>query len=137
MNFQTKSMIKLFTFQVVFTILAITPFHLANAAFITSSGAIVQKINSYLYEGQEINIAEEFGKEIDQDRFRKFTVRAQAISADSVLNVKVNDKVIKSVKLSDELKDIDVEVKEEKIKSVKIGANAAFIRMAKVDNKLN
>ncbi len=124
-----KSFLNILLLQTVLSFMLLIPMHMGQAH---TGHQAIHKINSYLYDGDELNIStKDLIREVNQDQFRKLTIRAQAISEDSTLTININNKEIQKIQLEDKMTDFEIVIDQSVIKEIKLNADAAFVRMAK------
>jgi hypothetical protein len=135
MSLKLLPFLRLLLLQSVLTVLIAIPFQAANAGLEVTT--VSEHINTYLYEGESLNLVEEMELEsvIDSgDKIVSLKIKAQAIEEDANLKVIINDKVVLKNALTDNLKEIKFKVKETiYLKTIKILSEGAFIRIAKAD----
>lgn len=124
MSHSFVSMFRLFIIQCLLTMILALPFKDAAAGEIVST-----KVNSYLYEGEEIDLKTELAID-DHQSVTELKVRAQGIEPEASLEVLVNEKTRYQVALTDDMTTLKLNV-DQKITSLAIKSQAAFIRSAK------
>lgn len=120
-----SSMLRLFLIQCLLTMILALPFKDAAA----STETITTKVNSYLYEGEEIDLKAELALD-EEEQVVELKVKAQGIENDATLNIVVNEETEYQVPLKEQMQTVKLNVGK-KIKSLAIKSSAAFVRSAK------
>ncbi|MFT6632932.1 MAG: hypothetical protein ACJAS4_002900 [Bacteriovoracaceae bacterium] len=111
------------------TILVILPLNMAHAREGTIT--LKQNLNSYVYEGHSIDLAQEL-EITEKDQVIQINIRAQAIEHNANIELIVNDKSLKTQQLEDSIKVIKFKLKKnEKLKKLEIRSKGAFVGLAK------
>ncbi len=130
MNLPLLPFLRLLVIQAGLTLLMAIPFYTAQAE---DTITVKQQINTYLYQGESIDLADEM--ELDQeDKVVKIDIKAQAIENNAKLALIVNGERIKTANLTDQLKDIQFKIaKNKKLEKLEIKSQGAFVRFAKAE----
>lgn len=107
---------------------------MANASEVIT---VSEQINTYLYEGETLDLIEEM--DLTQvisngEKVVRFKIKAQAIEDNAKLELIINNTKTIQNQLSDNMKILSFKLSgNEKIKKIEIKSIGAFIRIAKAD----
>jgi hypothetical protein len=129
MNLPVLPFLRLLLIQAGMTLLIALPLHIAQAAEDTI--ILKEHINSYVYEGNSLNLVEEL-EITKEDHVVQINIKAQAIKHDATLELVVNGKSVKTAKLYDSMKSVKFKMKKnEKLLKLEVHSIGAFVRLAK------
>jgi len=140
MNQELISFLRIILMQIVLTAIVAIPFSNASASEVEIL-TVSEHINSYLYEGESIDIGAELDlvsmKQVGEN-IVNLRIKALGIEDDAKLDLIVNGKSASVNLLSDELETLKFKLnKNQELKSILIESKGAFIRMIKADISIN
>lgn len=120
--------LKLLIIQATLSLLIAIPLSSAQAESVVT---LKQHINTYLYEGDHLNLTKELNLN-NKDKVIKINIKAQAIETNASLTLKMNGMKPLKAKLSDKMQDIQFKLANPKtLRKIKIESKGAFVKIAK------
>jgi hypothetical protein len=94
-----------------------------------STSTVNQRVSSYIFEGEELNLLEELNVNSKKVQIEQVKVKLQATQHASDVQIILNDKVLKSTKIKGLNKNLTVSIPHNtKVKSLTLRADAIFVK---------
>ncbi len=132
------SALRIFGIQLILTlILGLSAQYAQAKVSVITTIPIKEHINSYLYEGEKIDLLAELDlspEQMKQDQLKNLQIKAQGIEYNAKLTLVVNGKRFEQHPLKNKMKTLNIKLgKNISLQKLELESKGAFIRLAKAN----